>query len=191
MPNKPESKATPKPSVKKFISLLAIVLPASILGWIASGIVHELGHALVVLSLAGKITKFQPFLLIGAPHIAYTGSFTTIQKAVISMSGAGMVYLIVLLVLILFPYKRTKPQISLAITFGMMPFAAQLLSYVFLPILDTFGISLRDDVINFINFSHLPPLLISFTVFLLVMLVGFLVLKRARIVSMIQTVTDT
>jgi hypothetical protein len=67
--------------------VIAIVMVAGCAGWVLSGVIHEFGHKVAVLFFDGVITEFQPLVLAGAPHVAYIGSFTDIQRAIRSVSG--------------------------------------------------------------------------------------------------------
>ena len=168
--------------------VIVIIMVAGCTGWVLSGVIHEIGHRVAVLFFDGVITEFQPLVLVGAPHVAYAGRFTDIQRAIISVSGAGMVYLIGMLTLLLFPFKWANSKISLAMIFGVIPFIAQSVSYAILPILYLLGVSIHDDVINFLDFSQLDPLLISFSASVLIILAAMIVIKHARVVSTIRNV---
>lgn len=173
-------------------ALLALFFNISIagsIGWIISGILHEFGHALSVRAFGGVITELQPFVLFGAPHIAYIGSFPEFQQAIISVSGAGFVFLIGILTLLFFPFERVNSRVRLAIAIGIVPFIAQSISFIILPILHLMGLTIHDDVINFIEYSKLNPLWISSTASIIAILGVLIFIKHTRIIPTIQAIT--
>lgn len=178
-----------KLSMSSLLVLILTIIIVSSFGWIVSGIFHELGHALAVLAFNGNITELQPFVLFSAPHIAYIGSFTEIQQAIISVSGAGFVFLIGILTLMIFPFERVNSKVRLAVAFGIVPLVAQSISFIILPILHLMGLNVHDDVINFIEYSKLNPLWISFIASVTATLGAFILIRRTRIIPTIQTIT--
>ena len=173
---------------KRIWILLLIICIAGTLGWVLSGIIHEFGHALAVLSFGGVITELQPFVLSGAPHVAYAGSFPAFQRAIFSAAGASTTYLIGVIILVLFPFKRTSPGVSLAVTFGFVPFLSQSISYMILPILYLLNVPVRDDVINFLKFSHLNPLWVSLSASVLGTLAVIIIVKRCQVLLKIRAI---
>lgn len=184
-----EQENTAKPYSRNVILLSGIICFASCLGWVLSGVIHEFGHALAVLSFGGIITELQPLVFSGAPHIAYSGSFTSVQRSIIFVAGASTTYWIGCITLMLFPFKRTAPGISLAVTFGFVPFLGQSLSYIFLPILNLLNVPVRDDVIRFLEFSQLNPILVLLSASVLGALALIILVKRCGVLSTIQVMT--
>ena len=176
-------------SRQALLVLFLIISTAGSIGWIISGVFHELGHALSVQAFGGVITDLQPFVLFGAPHIAYIGSFTEIQKAIISVSGAGFVFLIGILALILFPFEKVNHRVRLSLAIGIVPFIAQLISFIILPILHLLGLRIHDDVINFIELSKLNPFWISLIASMIAILGVLIFIKHTRIIPTIQAIT--
>jgi hypothetical protein len=172
------------------MSLILTTIIVSSFSWIVSGSFHELGHALTILVFDGHITEMQPFILFGAPHISYIGSFTEFQQAIISVSGAGFVFLIGILALLFFPFERVNSRVRLAVAIGIVPFIAQSISFIFLPILHLMGFTIHDDVINFIKYSRLNPLWISFTASMIAALGALIFIRRTRIIPTIQNITE-
>jgi len=171
---------------KNVALLIGIVWFASAFGWVLSGIIHEFGHALAVLSFGGTVTELQPFVFSGAPHVAYAGSFTVFQRAIFSAAGASTAYLVGAIVLLLVPFKRTSPGVSLGVTFGIVPFLGQSISYMILPILYLLNVSVQDDVINFLAFSQLNPMWVSLCAAVLAAIGVWIIAKRCRVISTIQ-----
>jgi hypothetical protein len=173
----------------RFLLILTTIAVASF-SWIVSGIFHEFGHALAVLAFGGHITELQPFVPFGAPHIAYIGSFTEIQVAIISVSGAGIVFLIGILTLLLFPFERVNSRVRLAVASGVVPFVAQSISFMILPVLHLVGLIIHDDVITFLESSQLQPLLVSFIASMITALGALILIRRTRIISAFQTISE-
>jgi hypothetical protein len=170
--------------------LMTLAIISSLAGWIVSGIIHEVGHALAILAFKGDITQFQPLVLVGAPHVSYTGNFSQTQQAIVSASGAGTVILIGLLVFMLFPFEPALDLLNIVLTCGFAPFLAQSLSFIILPILHLMGISIQDDVIQVLKNSHLHPLLVSFTACVFAVFGAWLVIRRTRFFASIQAIAN-
>lgn len=177
------------PSETLRLSLLVII--SSSFGWVLSGVIHEFGHALAILTFGGKITKLQPLVLIGPPHVASSGNFTAAQQAIISVSGAGLVFLVGLVMWIAYPFDRSPAAMSFFVVLTTIPFVTQLLSYIFLPILHLMGISLHDDVIKFLKYSHAPPLLVTVSAFILLASALSILFKRVRLIPLIQSIAKS
>ena len=176
-------------SLQALFVLLFIVSIAGSFGWIISGIFHEFGHTLTVWAFGGVITDLQPLVLFGAPHIAYIGSFTEIQKAIISISGAGFVFLIGILALKVFTFEKVNPTVRLSLAIGIVPFIAQLISFIILPILHLLGMIIHDDVITFTKLSKLNPFWISLIASMIAILGVLIFIRHTRISPTIQAIT--
>lgn len=72
----------------------------------------------------------------------------------------------------------------LVVAFASLTFIAQVFSYLFLPLLYLSGVSMSDDVYDFLNFSGLPPLLVALSA--AVLLAGWLLLHRARVLEAVR-----
>jgi hypothetical protein len=170
------------------LRFLLLVVFSSTFGWILSGVIHEFGHALAILAFGGKITKLQPLVLIGPPHITSSGNFTAVQQAIIYASGAGLVFLVGVVTWIVYPFHRSPTAPSFFVVLTTIPFVTQSLSYIFLPLLHLIGISLHDDVIKFLKYSHTPPLLVSIQAFFFLSGALSILYKRVRLISLIQSI---
>lgn len=186
-----QKEITNQPDWKSISMLSGIITTFSCIGWMLSAVVHELGHAFAVLVNGGTVTEIQPWVLVGAPHTAFVGNFSTEQNAVIAVAGAALVYLIGILFFSLFPFRKSNPYLTIAVTFGILPFVAQSISYIILPILFVFGASIRDDVINFLAYSGLSPLIVSCTASLLAISAGLIIYKRTNVLISIQQVVPS
>ena len=123
---------------------------------------HESGHALAGFVFGQKLTEFQINFLEWDAHVGMVGELTQAQRAIQSISGAGLPLLIWFGLISLAPRKATFSLEILKLV-GSMVVLNTLLAWIALPILYSLGNALSDDVTNFLRYSEMPPLLLTFT----------------------------
>ncbi len=62
-------------------------LASAFLVILASAFLHKGGHALAVLVQGGQVTAFSVNFISGSPHIRYTGEFSNLGRAIVSIAG--------------------------------------------------------------------------------------------------------
>lgn len=133
-------------------------------------LLHEGGHALAVSLFGGRVIHFSLDFLTGSPHIRYVGSFSRLEKAVISLAGPGLPYLFWLVTIPLYSRCRGFPTKILALFYSIMmigTFGAQ----VALSLMHLAGVRFAGEDINlFILYSGVSPILV-----LVILLALFLV----------------
>ncbi len=124
---------------------------------------HEGGHALAGLFFGGQIGEFDVnFLSLGA-HVNIAGEFTRAQNAVINVSGAGLPFLVWLVLILALP-KKTGLLVQWTKFIASAGTLCSLLAWVVIPFLYLRdNAPAGDDVTRFIANSGLPALLVAFT----------------------------
>lgn len=173
---------------KGMMLLIVLVMSISFIGWLLSGVVHEFGHIFLILAFDGQIKEIQLLALVGSPHVAYQGSFCNLQQALIALGGAALTYLTGLIIWAVYPFKHSSEQVNLLAIIGLVPFVSQTLSYIFLPIIHFFGVTVKDDVITFLNYSQLPPLVVSVSALGLIVFAFTILTKRVNPIEVIQAI---
>ena len=86
--------------------VLAIILPAVILGPALSGVVHEIGHALVVSVFGGTLHGIQPFWFLGAPHVHFEGEIGGAGLSLVYAAGVLAVLAVTWLAMLFVPFGK-------------------------------------------------------------------------------------
>jgi hypothetical protein len=123
-------------------------------------LVHESGHALIGLLFGGKITSFSLNFFNLSAHVGIDGNFTLAQQALISTAGI-LLPLLLCMGFILLSEKRTDTILE---WFKILLFASavnSLLAWIAIPILVMMGKTIGDDSANFLNYTHLSPVLVT------------------------------
>jgi hypothetical protein len=146
-----------------------LIIAAFVLsGWVLSGAIHELGHAIV-----GKLAGLDVanIHLFGRVRLRFSGKTTSLWYAAISISG--MLFTVVVglagaLAIVLLGGKW--PYIRNAVWF-FIPMMLQSLAWFCLPLLISCGIKIPDDDIQkFMRHTEWPPLVVSLIGLILIVL---------------------
>lgn len=141
--------------------VLIAMLPMVLLGPVLSGVLHELGHVLVVWGFGGQVRAFQPFWFLGPPHVHFEGALDGVGHAWMAVSGVGAVVLVSWLALAWIPFSRLSPIGAVATSVLLPCLFSQLLAWVILPCLAMIGFRPRDDVLSFLAATGWHPLAVS------------------------------
>jgi hypothetical protein len=137
-------------------------------GWLLSGAIHELGHAITGKIAGLNIVNIQLF---GRVHLRFSGKTTTLWNAAISISGmlfTVMVGLAGALAVILL--KGQWPYIRYAVWL-FVPMMSQSLAWFCLSLLISCGIKIpNDDIQKFMQQTEWPPLVVSLIGLILIVL---------------------
>ncbi|NLL49297.1 MAG: hypothetical protein GX249_12020, partial [Firmicutes bacterium] len=92
--------------MRRIIALLglSVVVPLGVIFLYA--LLHEGGHALLVLLFGGQVAEFQVNFFAHSPHVSYVGIDNPLQKAFISL--AGPVFPLILVWPLTMLMRRTK-----------------------------------------------------------------------------------
>jgi hypothetical protein len=121
---------------------------------------HEGGHALVGLLFGGKLTAFSVNFWEFTAHAAVFGDFNNTQRALISVAGISLPLLVWLGLLLLVP-RCPNSALDWLRAFATMGTLNTLLAWIVIPLLYLSGSAPGDDATNFLNFTGLPPVLVT------------------------------
>lgn len=123
---------------------------------------HESGHALAGLLFGQSVTEFNVNFWDFSAHVGMVGGeLTSSQLAVQAMAGASLPLLVWLIFISLVPRKGIFTLETLKLL-SSMAVVNTLLVWIVLPILFQFGKAPPDDVTNFLRYSQMPPLHLTF-----------------------------
>jgi hypothetical protein len=128
---------------------------------------HELGHVLAGWLYGQSLTEFDASFWDLSAHVGLAGgNLTQMQLAIRSAAGVLLPLVIWAIFISLAPRKGSFLLETLKLISSMVVINT-LLAWIVLPILFLFGRAPADDVTNFLNYSQMPPLLLSFTALVL------------------------
>lgn len=127
---------------------------------------HEGGHALTGLFFGQALTEFNVNFLNFDAHVKMIGSLNRSQQIVQSLAGAGLPLLVWFLFLVLVP-RKSSLSLELLKLLGSLIVLNTLLAWIMIPIFYLVGKAPPDDVTNFLIYSQMPPLLLTFTALVL------------------------
>jgi hypothetical protein len=149
---------TTKPSRMKFVVLSLFTLFFLIYAYT---FLHEAGHALVGLGFGQTLTNFDINFWNLNPHVSMSGELTSVQRAIFSVAGASLPFLVWIGFILLVPRKTNFVLDFLRFASSISIFFS-LTVWVILPVLYYFEKApSRDDVISFLNVSQMSPWLLS------------------------------
>jgi len=155
--------------IKSFSITILIALMAFVLLFVffLYTFLHEGGHAMAGLLFGQSLTEFNVNFWDFSAHVGMAGGeLTQSQLAVQAIAGASLPLLIWGLFISLVPRKASFTLEALKLV-SSMAVVNTLLAWIILPILFIFGKAPSDDVTNFLRYSQMPPLLLTFTAFIL------------------------
>jgi hypothetical protein len=121
---------------------------------------HEGGHALVGLLFGGTLTEFDLNPLNLSAHVGIEGNFTTFQNCTIAVAGVSFPLLIWGAFVSLAP-RRPNMVVESVRLIGSLAVLNTLLVWIVIPILYINGGRPGDDSTNFLNYSGVPPLVVT------------------------------
>lgn len=124
---------------------------------------HESGHALAGSYFGQSLTQFDVSFWDLSAHVGMVGGdLTDSQLALQALAGASFPLLIWLIFISLVPIKAGFLVETLKLLSSMVVINS-LLAWIILPLLFLLGHAPTDDVTNFLGYSEMPPLLLTFT----------------------------
>ena len=160
----------PMETKRNFSSMLRIVLLilfVTLFVFFIYTFLHEAGHVLAGWLFGQSLTEFDASFWDLSAHVGLTGGYLTqMQLAIRSAAGVLLPLVVWAIFLLLVPRKGGFLLETLKLISSMVV-VNTLLAWIVLPILFLFGRAPSDDVTNFLNYSHMPPLLLSFTALVL------------------------
>ncbi len=124
-------------------------------------LLHEGGHALTGWLFGQSLTEFNLNFWNFNAHVGMAGGeLSRAQLAVQSAAGASLPLLIWAILISIAPHKATFTLESLKFI-SSMTVVNTLLAWIMLPVLFLLGKAPSDDVINFLLYSQMPPMLLT------------------------------
>jgi hypothetical protein len=170
----------------KRLEWLGILILAAFVGSLASGAIHECGHAVAAASLGAKIEEIHLFWVFGPPHVNYTGTLSPCGLALISIAGMLTAVLSGIICLCMIPFARLQAAWALVLALPLGMLMAQSLAWLLLPLLVMLGAKPRDDVIGFMYSSGCPPIATAGIGLVLVTSSAALFLRRTQCLARIR-----
>lgn len=167
--------------------VLAIILPAVILGPVLSGVVHEIGHALVVSAFGGTLHSIQPFWFLGAPHVHFEGEIGGAGLSLVYAAGVLAVLGVTWAAMLFVPFARFSNATSVAWGIVLASMFTQLLAWAVLPLLALGGVRIRDDVVSFLDATPIHPVWVSAISVVLLAVTSVVFLRRTAFIQRFQS----
>lgn len=147
--------------------LIALILFVALFVFFTYTFLHEGGHALAGLLFGQSLTEFDVSFWDLSAHVGMVGGeLTRTQLAVQAAAGAGLPLIVWAIIISLVPRKSNFTLEALKLV-SSMAVVNTLLVWIVLPILFMLQSAPPDDVTNFLRYSQIPPLLLTFTAFIL------------------------
>ncbi|MBL9136390.1 MAG: hypothetical protein JNK85_11005 [Verrucomicrobiales bacterium] len=140
---------------------MAIVLPAVILGPVLSGVIHEMGHAVVVWAFGGRLHGIQPFWFLGAPHVHFEGEIGGAGLSLVYAAGVLAVLGVTWIAMLCVPFSKFSNATAVAWGIVLAALFTQIIAWAVLPILVLGGVKIRDDAVNFLEATPIHPAWVS------------------------------
>ena len=154
-------------NLASILNIVLLVLFVTVFVFFLYTFLHELGHVLAGWLFGQSLNEFDASFWDLSAHVRLSGgNLTDIQLAMQSAAGVLLPLLTWAIFISLVPRKGSFMLESLKLISSMVV-VNTLLAWILLPILFVFGKAPSDDVTNFLNYSRMPPLLLSFTALLL------------------------
>jgi hypothetical protein len=122
---------------------------------------HEAGHAIVGLLFGQTLTAFKVNFLTLSAYVELVGELTQAQRAVQSIAGVALPLVIWLIFISCVP-RRSALLVEMLKCIASVAVLSTLLAWMVLPVLYRLGQAPGDDVSNFLGYSGMEPLLLSF-----------------------------
>jgi hypothetical protein len=152
---------------KSVLYIVFVILFVSVFVIFLYTFLHEAGHTLAGWLFGQSLTEFNASFWDLSAHVNLTGgSLTSMELAIRSAAGVLLPLLVWAIFISMVPRKGSFTLETLKLMSSMVV-VNTLLAWIFLPVSFWFGAAPSDDVTNFLNYSGMPPLLLSFTALVL------------------------
>jgi hypothetical protein len=148
-------------------NIILLILFVTIFVFFLYTFLHEAGHALAGWFFGQSLTEFDASFWDLSAHVRMTGgTMTQLQLAIQSAAGV-LLPLLVWAIFISMTARKGSFILETLKLISSMVVVNTLLAWIILPVLFLLGRAPSDDVTNFLNYSQMPPLLLSFTALVL------------------------
>jgi len=147
--------------LKAGLKLFGILLLVGAIGWIASGVVNEYGHAGAAKLLGATVTDVQPFVFLGHSDCAYEGDLSAAQEALITIAGLFACVAVGVLGLLIVPFKKlgALPALCVAVFFAVP--LVKSIEWIVFSLLHMSGQTRAHEAVEFIQQSGFQPLIVA------------------------------
>lgn len=150
-----------------FLILIALIFFVALFVFFTYTFIHEGGHALTGVIFGQSLTEFDVSFWDFSAHVGLTGgALTETQRAVQAVAGAGLPLIVWAVFISLVP-RKSNFSLEVLKLLSSMAVVNTLLAWIILPILYFLQKAPSDDVTNFLRYSQMPPLLLTFIAFVL------------------------
>lgn len=160
--------------------VLFIILPAVILGPVLSGVIHEIGHALVIWAFGGRLHGIQPFWFLGAPHVHFEGEIGGAGLSLVYSAGVLAVLGVTWTAMLWVPFARFSNATAVAWGIVLAAMFTQLIPWAVLPLLALGGVRVRDDTVHFLDATPIHPVWVSAVSVALLAVTSVVFLRRTE-----------
>lgn len=149
-------------------------------------LLHEGGHAVAVLLQGGQVTVFNINFITSSPHIQYRGDFSDMERAIVSIAGPLVPFLVWLPLVILLPRLRRSILQGTLLIYSMM-IVGSLIPNIVLALLYWQGrVYPGEDVVRFLEFSGAHPLATAGLFLILTLFAVWYLLFVGKVVSLVR-----
>ena len=145
------------------LNSVLIILFVSVFVLFLYTFLHEAGHALAGWLFGQSLTEFDASFWDLSAHVRLSGGNLTQLQLAVQSAGGVILPLIVWVIFISLVLRKSSFILETLKLISSMVVVNTLLAWIVLPILYLLGRAPSDDVTNFLNYSHMPPMLLSFT----------------------------
>ncbi len=146
---------------KAGLRLLGILILVAALGWVASGLINEYGHALVARLLGATVTDVQPFVFLGNPDCAYEGELSTSQEAMVTIAGLFACVAVGLIGLLIVPFKKLSAVPALCVAVFFAAPLTKSIEWIVFSLIHMSGQSKAHEAVEFIQQSGFQPIIVA------------------------------
>ena len=167
------------------LTILAMML-VSIIMYI---FVHESGHALVAILCGARNVKIS---IVSAHTWWAGGSFTAITDAICYVAGAALPVFVSWTAMIFYSKSRKGLIYHMAYFFFLIVSISSVFAWVGIPAYSMFAPfpNQTDDVARFLNASDIPPIIVSLSGVIVILISIFIAIKKQLFSTLIQLAKD-
>lgn len=167
--------------MKKVVTRILVMIGISLGVSLLYALVHEGGHALLVLLFGGTVTEFQANFFRHTPHVSYIGVSDSMHRALISLGGPVLPLLLIFPITLILRKSKNILLLGTSLLF-LLSLLPTLLVSALISLIYGFGaVQATEDVAKFLYFSGLNPFITSGTFLALFIAIVVFLFRVARV----------